>query len=628
MNLSPVWDYKLSPKIEITKSQLDRLAQDETYLDSFLEWINDKLQVQGDMTTGTIRNLDGTVRKMQPRANNIVHRLSDSIYNTVSQVFSTQKHKFVLQVDDGETARKVDCLRQNVIPILSTLLNGSLERYVTQKRLGEAYTEIEENIPSTDVVRTNENKDMKEILKLIEKYDVEGKDVMVEDWMEKYEKVTNYPKIPKKTVALVRAFDVRLLRRHRLRELIKAIETMDSQHSVSKKIEDLDKQFQNKDFEVERFYDKSGSAIFACDAKKEYSLSCADEDNFYNVTKILEKIDIIQKTTEKSLNELRKEVLSVLLQRLRKFADGKTVVYENLLDLFESSDQHEFARQLREEYIPIIHDMSDYSSFLVANWRSFVNLIHILRSKLETINPSTLQLSILKAGTGIAKELEDIRNEETRNSELEKRCSYNRLVTIFSDIDNTIGATSLGGPLSERLRNTYFRVWGSLQQVVNNDKVDARIFCDKTLEALKNLVEIVDSSAMTIPRESDCAVKLLGLNSIWEQVSAAINEYSKVVKDDRQTLPVILDNQVFQIEKAHSLLPRSSDKIEDTVSNLTFKIYYMQIFFTSLYESAKTLRKHLKVDQTSKQKNPFAKANTRRIIDEIQYRGTVYQRVI
>ena len=282
-------------------------------------------------------------------------------------------------------------------------------------------------------------------------------------------------------------------------------------------------------------------------------------------------------------------------------------------------------RKLKEDYIPKIQDLFAYSSFLVNNWQPFVEMIHMIRLKLESINPSAIQLSldtVSGATTQLQtmRDLRTLRNEEMKSYELEKRCSFNRLAAVFSDIDNTIGATSLGGTLPERLRGIYFRLWGSLQQVVKNDEVDVRILCKTTSDALNKLVGEIESATNNMNHLSDSADKLENLTRTWDEISSAINKYLNVVKDDHQTLPVLLDNQVFLIDKANLLLPQPSGDAQDIISRLTFKIYYMQLFFKSLCESVVSTKKDLRVVKTDRDDRSVAKRTTQRLIDEIQYR--------
>ena len=636
MSVSPVWDYEKSPKIEVTKSQLDRLAQDETYFTSFIEWMNETLKdntVTGDTTsttTGKIIPLDSTIHNLQPRPDNVVSRLvGESFYDRMTQLFSTQESNFIVQVNDEETIKKVEWLRENVIPILSNLLNGNLERYSTVKRLQEADKEVDKAFP-IDHERGNrreENRAVKDVLKLIERYDVEAKDVSSEEWSKRYDAITDY-KHPKKVAALIRDFDVRLFRRMRMHEITTAIEddTAGRRYAVIKELIDnlmKEKVFAEDKFKSSKFMDKE-TAIFACDVKYRFFLSCADNDDYYDIQKLLQRISDLLKNNNVSQKDIKKDLLSTLLKKLKKFADDKTIVYENLLDLFESSKDREFAKTLKEDYIPKIQDLFTYSSFLVSNWQSFVEMIHAIRSRLESINPSDSRLGF-DIGSDSYKDLQTLQglqtlqNEENRNNELEKRCSFNRLASIFSDIDNTIGATSVGGPLPDRLRGVYFRLWGSLQQVVKNDEVDGRIYCTKTYDALNDLVKDIQSATGGMLHSPDAATKLQELNQIWDKVSSAINRYLQVLKADHQTLPVLLDNQVFQIDKANLLLPRPSADIRDNISRMTFKIYYMQIFFNSLFESATNLRKYLQAGKSPKPKS-VAKRDTQRLIDEIQYR--------
>ena len=634
--LSPIWDYEMSPMIEVSESQLNRLSQDETYFDSFIGWMNTKLR-EGTATGKTVQ-WDATIPNLQPKPDNIVSRLvGESFYDQVTRLFSTQEANFVVQVSDEETTKKVEWLRQNIIPILSHLLNGNLERYYTVKRLEEAKKEVDKN----PQVSSDEENMVKDLLGLIEKCDVQRKDVTEAEWQKAFGAIRIYKKKTPKVANLVHAFDVRLARGIKLRRVISAVENAVSKDvnisrkgDVLKMIQVIRRDFESGNLESIKHLDSKGSAIFTCDVIHRFSLSCAD-DGYYDIPKILQEInELLENNTEE---ELKYDLLFLLLDKLKKYADDKTIVYENLLDLFESSNDREFAKILKQDYVPKIQDLFTYSSFLVNNWQSFIEMIHIIRSKLESIEPSDSHFHFDKTADTTKslqtlQDLQRLQRREIENNELEKRCSYNRLTSVFSIVDETIGATSLGGSFPERLRSIYFRLWGSLQHIVENDETDDRIFHQKTFEALGVLVRVIGSvtEKMQLSRNHDNADRLQTLNRTWGRISSAIDVYLELLKDDRQTLPVLLDNHVFQIDRANSLLPKLSNDIQDTISKLTFKIFYMQIFFESLCNSITALKNDLKKDlkkdltlrtrSIGKRDRTTAKRNTQRLIDEIQYR--------
>ncbi len=622
------------------------------------------------MAVGRTMHLGEVVPNLQSKPNNVLSRFVgneesiftgqrvNEIYNQVTQWFSSQEASFVIQISDEETTARVDWLRKNIMPVLLHLVNGNLEIYSYQKRLEEAHIEVDE-VLKDETERSN----VKTLLELVQDFYVRGKEVNEEDWRQKYNEVPEYKDVSKpsngknpknvkslkKAESLISHFDARLFGRMKLREIIAAvesdIESMDYKRSTAKLHEHslvesvIDEFNKNNDISFEPSYcDKQGVALFECDKKTSFTISCVDSGH-HDVPDILGIISKLYDITDDSLEEIKKDNLRLLLDRLRRLTDNKTVVYGNLFDLFDNSREKDFAKTLKNEFYPNIIDLNAYSSFLVSYWQTFVKMVHTIRLKLESINPS--QYSNLPKETDIdatkklesLHDLETLQNLELKNVEFDKRCSYNRLAYVFSYIDDTVSATSLGGPFPERLRGMYFRVWGSLQHVVDNDEVDDRIFCKATVQGLNTLVKSVQTATSQMSKNNtadDDSNRLQILYHVWNDISVAIDAYLLVLKDDRRTLPVLLDNHVFQIYKANSLLPRVSqvtldtldDDVHDTMSRLAFKIYYIQIFSESLCKTVERLRTDFKSSRIPPviRNKPKMKHNAQRLVDEIQFR--------
>ena len=622
MDKSPIWDFYKSPKIQLTKSQLDKLAHDDDYIESFLDWMNNILQeahVAG--TTVEFGEVQFPQPNFQPRTDNILSRLVGvSIYDQIAQFFSSARTNYIVQIYDADTVRRVEYLRNDIVPVLNTVLNGSLEESQTTKRLWEANEELKLKNSKLD---ESVIKGVKELLHLIQKANTQSENVDVAEWLKNYNNLGPGAQIPRKASALIDNFDLRLWRRGKMAKIVTFIKTqlakdsLDSP-SISKQIEELKAELATKS--LENFSNPSevnNEYIFECDAKFPLTLNCvSDLEN--DTTQLLQDIDLIQKL--KGSESKSKDLLYQLMTKLEGIADGQVVVYKNLLQLFQSSKDTTFAQQLKLEHIPTLESLST-SSFLINNWQAIMKMFNLIRLKLDSINPSATKLNEIHNNDDI---VEYVQLKAKRNNELDKRCCYNRLGAIFATIENAFGAAFFGQPFQDRLRKIYIDNWKLLQDVVSKNEIDTKVFGEYFISALEDLIENIQSTTEVLHTKINQKIepvdRLQYLDEGWNTISNAILAYLGMLKDDRWTLPLLLDNHIFQIQKVHSLLPSPSDDLTDTLSKLSFKIYAMQIFFESLLKSAVTVRKNLAVTQSSNLGKNSSTGAIKMLIDEIQYR--------
>lgn len=618
MGKSPVWDFQKSPKIEIAKSQLDRLVHDENYVEKFTDWINDVLQ--HNILGKTISSSEA-IPSLVPRPDSVLSRLVGvSVFDQISQIFSSDETKYIVQINDEEVKLKVEALQNDAIPLLMTILNGNLNSFKVEKRLHEADAELQQDNLSEQELVANEH--IKQLLQLIKKAAVNSESIDTQEWLKNYTALAGC-QLPQKTSVLIEDFDFRIWQRSMIDSIVTIIEAQtndrkeDETSMLSSRIQSVIEELAIK--KPKSYVDLSRESpeyIFECDLKFPFALNCSD-DVIADSALLLQDIKLMsqQKSTES------KELMLELTKKLRSIADGKAVVYENLLQLFQSSKDTVFAQHLTKDIIPNLTSMS-YSSYIVNNWRSLTETLGMIRLKMESINPSSLKLHDVKTSSD---KIENMRNKVQRRNELEKRCCFNRLMTIFGFIESRFESDVIGLSIRERLHKLYFSHWKMLQDVIKTDeKGSSKIFCRKTILALQLLVSTIQGATeilhFSLIQNRNTTEKLQSLSCTWVTISDAIISYLTVLEKDQQTLPLLLDNQIFQIHKAHALLPVASDNVTESLSKLSFKIYTMQLFFEDLLQSALNFQKNLKNSDSAKPDKKILDHTTEQIIDEIKYR--------